>query len=212
MSSVGAANATASAAASSDDFTFGTTGVQCVGPGGPVSQIGKFQTPGAPFAVTASGTYQANNSEIMAVLTDMEVWPMGAPTINKGHVKNPQKTKFLTAEQVGTTNSPGLGPDGVYRDPWGNPYIITVDMNYDDKARDALYRLSAVSDNGSGQGLNGLILKTDSSGNPVLVGGQKVYEANTPVMVWSAGVDKSVDPAKAANQGANKDNIISWKQ
>ena len=46
---------------------------------------------------------------------------------------------------AGNTTSPGVGPDGVYRDPWGNPYIITIDLNYDDKARDAFYRNPTVS-------------------------------------------------------------------
>ena len=109
----------------------------------------------------------------------------------------------------GNTTSPGVGPDGVYRDPWGNPYIITIDLNYDDKARDAFYRSPAVStDTGdtSGnpkRGLNGLI--------PKVIGGNTVYEANSPVMVWSAGPDKMIDPAQPANVGANKDNILSWK-
>ena len=30
--------------------------------------------------------------------------------------------------------------------------------------------------------------------------------------VWSAGPDKKIDPAAAANLGANKDNVLSWKQ
>ena len=67
------------------------------------------------------------------------------PTINQGHVKNPSKTHYLNATMAGNNTSPGIGPDGIYRDPWGNPYIITIDLNYDDKARDAFYRLPAVS-------------------------------------------------------------------
>ena len=32
-------------------------------------------------------------------------------------------------------------------------------------------------------------------------------------MVWSAGPDKMIDPTQQpANTGANKDNILSWKQ
>jgi len=30
------------------------------------------------------------------------------------------------------------------------------------------------------------------------------------VMVWSAGPDKAIAPGLPANQGANKDNILSW--
>jgi hypothetical protein len=31
-------------------------------------------------------------------------------------------------------------------------------------------------------------------------------------MVWSAGPDGMFDPAKRADQGANQDNILSWKE
>jgi hypothetical protein len=139
----------------------------------------------------------------MAVLLDMEGWASGAATINKDHVKNPQKTHYLNAAMPGNITSPGIGQDGVYRDLWGNPYIITIDLNYDDKARDAFYRLSAVSADVQG-GLNGLI--------PKIVGGNTFYEANGPVMVWSPGPDKMIDPGSKANRGANQDNILSWKQ
>jgi hypothetical protein len=149
----------------------------------------------------------------MAVLLDLEFYANGSPTINRGHVKNPGRTKYINATTVsqaavpGQAGLPGIGPDGVYRDPWGNPYIITLDANNDEKARDAFYRSPIVSANG----LNGLMLKRDGNGNPVQIGGQDVYEANTSVMVWSAGPDKMIDPKVAANQGANKDNVLSWK-
>jgi len=59
--------------------------------------------------------------------------------------------------------------------------------------------------------LNGLILKRDSNGNPAPVNGRRVFEANAPVMVWSAGPDTRIDPHAKATQGANKDNVVSWK-
>jgi hypothetical protein len=31
-------------------------------------------------------------------------------------------------------------------------------------------------------------------------------------MVWSAGPDKLIDPGAQATLGANKDNVLSWKQ
>jgi prepilin-type N-terminal cleavage/methylation domain-containing protein len=192
-----------------EDFTYGTAGVNCVGPGGPVGPA--FKTPTGTYPITAPGNYQTNNAEVMAVLLDVEHWPNSpaAPTINLGHVKNPSKTRYLNANMSGNTSSPGIGTDGIYRDIWGNPYIITIDLNYDDKARDVLYRLPAVStdlsDTGNTikRGLNGLI--------PKVIGGNTVYEANAPVMVWSAGPDKMIDPTKGATVGANRDNILSWK-
>jgi prepilin-type N-terminal cleavage/methylation domain-containing protein len=174
-----------------EDFTYGTglaTGTLNV-----LAVSGDGKPPGKPLS------HQANNSEVMAVLLDVETWPArpGVPTINKGHVKNPQKTRYLNANMPGVISSPGVGPDGVYCDPWGNPYIITIDLNYDDKARDAFYRSPIVS----AGGLNGLILN----------GSGTLYEAKSPVMVWSAGPDKMIDSGIAANKGVNADNILSWK-
>jgi prepilin-type N-terminal cleavage/methylation domain-containing protein len=200
------------ATALGEDFTYGTKQVTCVGPAGPNPLDNGFSKPGGGYQpIVALGNYNTNNAEVMAVLLDVETWPNGVETINKGHVKNPNRTQYLPAHMSGNTTSPGVGTDGTYRDPWGNPYIITIDLNYDDKARDAFYRNPTVSSDVNGS-LNGLIKKLDSKGNPVLISGQPVFEANSPVMVWSAGPDKMIDPMSAANKGANKDNILSWKQ
>ena len=200
-----------------EDFTYGTFGVACAGPGGPNTINAGFSTPGGNRTITAPGNYQANNSEVMAVLLDTEFWPVapGVGTINQGHVKNPQKTTYLPVTMASTTNSAGVGPDGVYRDPWVNPYIITIDLNYDDKARDSFYRDPAISQDPSdptgNRSINGLISKKDNNGTPVKIGSKFVFEANSPVMVWSAGPDKLIDPNSSATTGANKDNIVSWK-
>jgi prepilin-type N-terminal cleavage/methylation domain-containing protein len=197
VSSVGAASAMSAASAAGEDFTYGGTFLQ---PNGSTLNVA---VPGL--------TYVTNNAEVMAVLLDVEAWPAApnVPTINKGHVKNPQKNQYLSARIVTDTNSPGVGPDGVYRDPWGNPYVITIDLNYDEKARDAFYRQQLVSQDSSDtgnpkRGLNGLL--------PKVVNNAVVYEVNAPVMVWSAGPDKKIDPNMSATLGANKDNILSWKQ
>lgn len=194
------------------DFTYGTYNLTDANkPTKPAPAAGPYPI----LALNATGgqfTYQTNNAEVMAALLDMEYWPNAptVPTMNLGHVKNPQRTQYLNAKMTGDTSSPGVGSDGVYRDPWGLPYFITIDLNYDDKARDSFYRSKSVSgdpldtaDNPP-RGLNGLI--------PKMVGGVPVYEANSPVTVWSAGPDKMVDPNSTANVGANKDNILSWKQ
>ena len=123
-----------------------------MGPTGPVGLDNGFKTPTGTVQIltptsSAPGSYQTNNSEVMAVLMDVEYWPNApsSPTINLGHVKNPQRTPYLNATMAGNNTSPGVGQDGIYRDPWGNPYIITIDLNYDEKARDAFYRDPNVS-------------------------------------------------------------------
>ena len=94
------------------------------------------------FPVPAIGTLRSNN-EVIAILMDMETYPNGAATVNNKHVKNPQQIKFLNAAMVPDVNSPGVGDrTWVYRDPWGNPYIISMDLNYDDKCMDAFYSAS----------------------------------------------------------------------
>jgi len=208
VSSVGAASATSAAGAvqprdgGPEDYTFGVDFLTAKG----------LTLP--PALKQLYSSYSANNSEVMAVLLDVEYWPATptVPTINKSHVKNPQRTKYLNATMANDTNSAGVGPDGVYRDPWGNPYIITVDLNYDEKARDVFYRSTVVSQDPSNasKGLNGLvktILPPQPQGN-----GTTVYEASAPVMVWSVGPDQAIDPAQSASKGANQDNILSWKQ
>jgi prepilin-type N-terminal cleavage/methylation domain-containing protein len=190
--------------AANEDYTFGTMGLP------------NFNTPNGPTPIYATslstpGKYETNNSYVMSILLDMENFANAFPTVNKGHQKNPQKVHYLSANIVSDTNAPGVGPDGVYRDPWGNPYIISIDMNNDEKTRDAFYRLDAVSSDptdSSGRGLNGLL--------PVMVNGVRTYEVNAPVMVWSAGPDKMIDLNKTPNtgkadKGVNKDNVVSWK-
>ncbi len=192
--------------AAKEDYTFGTMGLP------------NINTPTGPTAIYAASLstpsqYETNNSFLMSILLDLERFPNSFQTVNQGHQKNPQKVHYLSATMVTDTNSGGIGPDGVYRDPWGNPYIITIDLNNDEKARDAFYRLDAVSSDPTDasalpRGLNGLV--------PTVVNGTRVYEVNAPVMVWSAGPDKMIDLNKTPNtgkadKGVNKDNVISWK-
>jgi prepilin-type N-terminal cleavage/methylation domain-containing protein len=157
----------------------------------------------------ASFPYAPDNSEVMAILMDLE-WDALTPpqkTVNFGHVKNPQKAPFINPKRVSDKVSPGVGQDLVYRDPWGNPYIITFDLNYDQKARDVFYRLQGVSQLNGPNGFNGLVNSTDPNG------AGSHFDCNATVMVWSLGPDKKAQSAAGikANSGYNKDNILSWK-
>ena len=154
------------------------------------------------------GPWSTNNSEVIAILMDIERYPSGTSnTVDFGHAKNTQQIKFLNAAMVSDTNTPGIGPDLVYRDPWGNPYIISMDLNYNESTQDALYRYRAVSQQTSGQaaGINGLNNLTDPSG------ASDDYEYRGGAMVWSLGPDKKVDKGDRADADENRDNVISWK-
>jgi prepilin-type N-terminal cleavage/methylation domain-containing protein len=156
----------------------------------------------------AAGSF-TNNSEVIAILMDIEKYPSnGLDTVNVGHAKNSQQIKFLNAPMVNDPTLGGVGPDLIYRDPWGNPYIISMDLNYNETTQDNFYRLKAVS-NPSGSaanGINGLFNPTvPLSSNP------DDYEYRGGAMVWSMGPDKQADKTKAGDQELNRDNVISWK-
>jgi prepilin-type N-terminal cleavage/methylation domain-containing protein len=173
-------------AATGGDFTYGVD----------------FGTVKVPTEI--GGTVVIPNRDIIAILMDAEKFGGGSNTVNFGHVRNTQKTKFLNAGIVSDTTSSGVGLDGVYRDPWKNPYIITIDFNNDDKARDSFYGTAVVSSdpNNPNISINSLIKANNGP----------FFEANSAVMVWSAGPDGKIDSTIKANVGVNKDNVVSWKQ
>lgn len=176
---------------------FGTVDFTCGGAGYDVSGINQSWTMGI-----------TNNAEVIAILMDATNYPGGGPTPNMSYVKNPQRTIFLNAKIVADTNSPGVGPDGVYRDPWGGPYIITMDLNYDEQCRDSNYCQRVVSQNpplsSSQAGFNGLF-------NPDANGTTDNFLYHGKVMVWSAGPDRKIDILEPANDRENRDNVLSWQ-
>ena len=177
-SSAAAATAAALAANPGGDFTYGNSGL-----------------PNLP-AVTNNvvGGYEANNSELMVILMSVNAG------VNAGYARNPKQTVYLNAKMVSGTTEPGVGADYVYRDPFRNPYIISIDMNFDNVTFDAFYRRDLVS----AGGLNGL--------SQNLTGGAaNNWAARTPVMIWSFGFDNTADVTKRANADPNVDNIVSWK-
>jgi prepilin-type N-terminal cleavage/methylation domain-containing protein len=170
----------------------------------------------APLVANYPGALPAwntNNDEVIAILMDLERYPNGTggpandgKTVNFGHARNSQQTKFLNAQMVADATLSGVGPDLVYRDPWGNPYIISMDLNYNDTTQDAFYRLAGVSQQNLGKaaGLNGVF-------NPSTAPDSDDFEYRGGVMVWSLGPDKRADATKKADAEANRDNVVSWK-
>ena len=153
-----------------------------------------------------------NNSNVVAILMDMQTFPNGDHTPDFNHVKNPKQTKYLNATMSGynplTPGAPlgGVDNTGVYRDPWGNPYVISMDLNYDNQCSDMLYSQQAVSQSApnSQTGFYGL-------SNTNVSGAGNFYFFQGTVMVWSAGPDGQYTNTVPANTGVNKDNILSWQ-
>jgi hypothetical protein len=190
----------AQAAAGTGDFTYGAV----------------FQTPSSgnwPNPIPAN--YQTNNAEVIAILMDLTNYPSGGLTVNTNHQKNPQRTIFLNAKMSGydpAANDPqppgGVDITGIYRDPWGSPYVISMDLNYDEQCQDAIYCRRLVSQNppssSSQAGYNGLF-------NPDLNGASDNFLYHGKVMVWSAGPNRKIDPVEPADDRENRDNVLSWQ-
>jgi len=135
------------------------------------------------------------NSDVMVILMDID------EGVNASHQKNPQRHVYFEAKMVSNTNSPGVSIiDYQFRDRWGTPYVITLDMNGDDRCQDALYSLPVVSRQDGPVGYHGL--KETSPG---------VFELNAPVMIWSFGPDRRAANDQPATAGVNKDNVLGWQ-
>ena len=154
-------------------------------------------TIGLPPAPALSG----DNSEVIKILLDVDDSP-NPTAVNPKHARNPRNLVTFNGKPAGNITLPGVGPDYVFRDPWANPYIITMDSNDDNKCADLWYGTQSVSQGAAGAGLNGLI---GSGAIP------PVYQLNGSVMIWSFGPDKDANPMKQANQDVNKDNVLSWQ-
>jgi prepilin-type N-terminal cleavage/methylation domain-containing protein len=190
-----------------EDFTYG----------------GTFQSPNGTYQV---GTYLnggiLTNSEVISILLDetnyLNGWNGSGPgvnglTVNTNHMKNPKRSVYLAnthfsgwdmSQLPNTQPQPGIGNDLAYRDPWGNPYVITMDLDEDNVTEDAFYQTNTVSSStgaAGGSGMVGLVYQQSSS----------AYAFHGNVMVWSAGSDGKVDPGSSAIQGYNKDNVLSWQ-
>jgi len=186
------------------DFTYGT-------------QQGGVQIWNAKKAPIASATVQnsgstgwnISNAEVMAILTGNALgdFPAGAPPyatqldsgtppqfINFNNNLNQKRTVFLNVKTARGTGPNGMGElDRVLRDPWGNPYIIWMDLDYDNRVLDPF----------PAPGRTGPV---PPANNP------NARFVSQPVLVMSLGPDGRWDPNQPSNaKGNNFDNIYSWR-
>jgi prepilin-type N-terminal cleavage/methylation domain-containing protein len=131
------------------------------------------------------GAYNVDNSELMSLLQKQNQ-AVNQQLQAQSQTYNPRQIQFFEGKRVPTVGISGIGPDNIYRDSWGNPIIISIDVNDDGLVHDSLYREALQKAN-----------------RPIGI--------RAPVAVWSAGPDMKADPGVGANEGVNKDNIISWE-
>jgi general secretion pathway protein G len=157
------------------DYTYGTT-----------NPDGSAVQPNLPVVKSyGSPAYQSGNAELLAILRGPKLAiPAFVPLARE---RNPRNITFFEAKTVPGTG-PGLGTDGVLRDPWGNPYIVTLDMDDDDRCLDGYYG----------------VLRKGNAPEP---------EVKASVLIWSFGPDGQAtdDSGAGPKGGVNKDNILSWE-
>ena len=142
----------------------------------------------APANSSLDYSFSESNSHIIAILMDVDA------LANAGHARNPEKHAYLNAGTLKESlTAPGVSKiDYNFRDPWGNPYIIAFDLNYDNKVS-----------------MDMTVAPPDS--NPDLVYPTYPYQnIQRPVIIWSKGPDGKAD-VFADPQRFNKDNIKNWE-
>jgi len=123
-------------------FTFGTSKTG----GGQLSgQTFIKNEPSSGLITWKNELYQNNNSEVIAILRDDVYYPEYATngSTHLGHIYNPQQTQFYQGKAAAAPNvagawlgTPGIGTDEILRDPWGQPYIVTLDLRGDNHVFD----------------------------------------------------------------------------
>jgi prepilin-type N-terminal cleavage/methylation domain-containing protein len=138
--------------------------------------------------VTNDITISPDNSGLMYTLRADSTNANGNPNVN--NATNARVTVFINPpyvknDTVGNRRSGVSITDGRYYDPWGTPYAIKIDGNYD----------------------NQLANPYSQNAGPATLG--------TGVIAWSFGPDGQSDsvpgPAADKNAGRNADDVISWQ-
>lgn len=128
-------------------------------------------------------SFSESNTDVIVILMDVDQFA------NVNHARNPEKHAFLNAGTLkDSTTAPGVSRiDYNFRDPWGNPYIIAFDLDYDNKVD---------------------VPNSPPAQNPIF--NPYPYEKIARgVIIWSKGPDGKAD-ALADPQQLNKDNIKNW--
>ncbi len=147
-----------------------------------VAPVPKQMPPGADNGVDYS--FSETNAEIIVILMDVDALS------NLNHRRNPEKHAFLSPGTLkpGTTSAGVSSTDYNFRDPWGNPYLIAFDLDYDNKVN---------------------VLNNPPGHNPIFEP-YPYRNVQRGVLIWSKGPDGKADALADPSQ-FNKDNIKSWE-
>ena len=139
----------------------------------------------------SNGTYDGSNNN--ALLNVLRAMPKNA---EQGEL-NPRQIAFLNLPFAKDATKPRAGvrqTDGMYFDPWGSPYLIRIDDNYDN-----LIPNPYTPDKGAGPAnLNGTAIGWSLGKNGALGGGA------------AANANFGKEPG-AVNEYTSSGDVISWQ-
>ena len=194
-------NAANSVAGTTNDFTYGTSVTDATGNLAGIVDVNKkpIVIINAPEGKIGGGKtgYQNNNSELIAILRDDVYFPEYATNNGhvQGHIYNPQMNQFYQGKAGFGTIAPGTGPgtpgigsDEILRDPWGMPYIVTLDLSGDNRVFDP--------------SLSQMYQAQFPKSGPLLTPGHAV--------VWSFGPSKQINLTAGSQNSANKYIVTSY--
>lgn len=192
-----------SVSATAPDFTYGTLNRTAKVKGLTVAEnYGNVTSPADDQ--TSPGVHQASNAELLAILLNDNDFMIAGIRINPNSELNPSRTVFLTVKVAKANGANGRGDsDGVYRDPWGHPYMVSVDSDYDGKIRNPFW--SGGKWSGEGQFLTAGVavwsFGPDGDWDPAAPATAKIYPAGS--------IPRS--PGYVGGPCPNGDNLYTWK-
>jgi prepilin-type N-terminal cleavage/methylation domain-containing protein len=161
------------------------------------TEYGKYPVPStvpagsdSSFSWTLPGAFRvAYNDQL---LNELRACTATDPSCSAAASLNTRQIVFISPPTVKDSSNPKSGittiaanaPQGTYYDPWGAPYIVEIDSNYDNSVPNPYVALG-----GSGAGPD-----------PVRQG----------VIAWSNGKDLQVG-TNSNNIYTNSDDVISWQ-
>jgi prepilin-type N-terminal cleavage/methylation domain-containing protein len=144
-----------------------------------VNAVNAYYTDYGKYPLATDDSIITNNVDLLYTLRGV------ASGANANNAANPRVIVFINPPNVKDTANPrsGIGSDGKYYDPFGTPYRVRIDGNYDNQLANPY-----TADTGTGPAtLN--------------IGG----------IAWSAGKDqKAPDNGGTSNFNAS-DDVISWQ-
>jgi len=147
-----------------------------------VTAVNAFYTEYGKYPLVTDDTPIANNSDLLYTLRGVAIGA-NAP-VNGVPAVNSRAIVFISpAEDTSQTNPKGkIGSTGQFCDPWGQPYKIAIDGNYDNQITNPY-----TADTGAGPGT-----------------------LRQGVLAWSYGKDTKLGN-NGDGKYKNSDDVISWQ-